>query len=100
MDKFFLYLLVTAGVTYLTRMLPLVLVKRKIQNRFILSFLHYIPYSVLAVMTFPAIFYATDSRIPAIGGCIVAIVLAFRGKSLVQVAAAACATVLLFSFFC
>ena len=82
MDNFIIYLLVTAGVTYLTRMLPLVLVKKKIENRFILSFLHYIPYSVLAVMTFPAIFYATDSRIPAIAGCIVAIGLAFRGKSL------------------
>lgn len=100
MRNFFVYLLVTAGVTYLTRMLPMVLMKGKIKNRFVLSFLHYIPYSVLAVMTFPAIFYSTGSPIPAIAGCIVAIALAFRNKSLLQVAAAACATVLLFSFFC
>ncbi len=94
--KFFLYLLVTAGVTYLIRMLPLVLMKKKITNRFILSFLHYIPYSVLAVMTVPAIFYATD-LIPAIGGFLVAVLLSFKGKSLLTVAAAACAAVFLLS---
>lgn len=92
--KFFLYLLVTAGVTYLIRMLPLVLMKKKIRSRFLLSFLHYIPYSVLAVMTIPAIFYATD-RIPAIAGFTVAVLLAYRGKSLLTVAAAACTAVLL-----
>ena len=91
--KFFLYLLVTAGVTYLIRMLPLVLMKKKITNRFILSFLHYIPYSVLAVMTVPAIFYATD-RIPAIVGFVIAAFLAYKGKSLLTVAAAACGAVL------
>lgn len=94
--RFYLYLLVTAGVTYLIRMLPLVLMKKKITNTFILSFLHYIPYSVLAVMTVPAIFYATD-RIPAIAGFGVAVLLAFKGKSLLTVAAAACAAVLLCS---
>ena len=91
--NFFIYLLVTAGVTYLIRMLPLVLMKKKITNRFILSFLHYIPYSVLAVMTIPAIFYATDF-IPAIAGFLIAVVLAFKGKSLLTVAAAACSAVL------
>lgn len=94
--KFLLYLLVTAGVTYLVRMLPLVLMKKKITNRFILSFLHYIPYSVLAVMTLPAMFYATE-RIPAIAGFIVAVVLAYKGKSLLTVAAAACGAVLVCS---
>lgn len=94
--KFLLYLLVTAGVTYLVRMLPLVLMKKKITNRFILSFLHYIPYSVLGVMTVPAMFYATE-RIPAIAGFIVAVVLAYKGKSLLTVAAAACGAVLVCS---
>lgn len=93
---FFLYLLVTAGVTYLIRMLPLVLMKKKIRNRFLLSFLHYIPYSVLAVMTIPAIFYATE-LIPAIAGFLIAVILAYRGKSLLTVAAAACTAVLLTS---
>lgn len=94
--RFYLYLLVTAGVTYLIRMLPLVLMKKKITNRFILSFLHYIPYSVLAVMTVPAIFYATD-RFPAVAGFLVAVLLAYKGKSLLTVAAAACGAVLICS---
>lgn len=91
---FFLYLLITAGVTYLIRMLPLVLMKKKIRNRFLLSFLHYIPYSVLAVMTIPAIFYATE-LIPAVAGFVIAVFLAYRGKSLLTVAAAACTAVLI-----
>ncbi len=92
--RFLLYLLVTAGVTYLIRMLPLVLMKKKITNRFILSFLHYIPYSVLAVMTIPAMFFAT-SPIPAIAGFLSAVLLAYKGKSLLTVAAAACGAVLI-----
>lgn len=92
--KFFLYLLVTAGVTYLVRAVPLVLVKGKIRNRFILSFLHYIPYAVLSVMTIPAIFYATGDAVSAVAGFVVAVFLAYREKSLLQVAAAACGAVL------
>ena len=91
--QFLLYLLVAAGVTYLVRMIPLVLVKRKIKNRFILSFLHYIPYAVLSVMTIPAIFYATGDIVSAVAGFGVAVVMAYREKSLVQVAAAACGAV-------
>lgn len=93
--KFFLYLLVTAGVTYLVRAVPLVLVKGKIRNRFVLSFLHYIPYAVLSVMTIPAIFYATGERVSAIVGFAVAMALAYLERSLVQVAAGACGAVLL-----
>lgn len=92
--KFWIYLAVTAGVTYLVRALPLVLVKGKIKNRFILSFLHYIPYAVLSVMTVPAIFYATGDLLSAAVGFAVAVVLAFFGKSLLTVAAAACGAVL------
>ncbi len=91
--KFALYLLVMAGVTYLVRMLPLVLVKHKIENSFIRSFLYYIPYSVLAVMTVPAIFYATSSLISAIAGFSVALVLAFFKRSLITVASFACVSV-------
>ena len=94
-EHFWLYLLVTAGTTYLVRMVPLVLMKGKITNSFVLSFLHYIPYAVLSVMTVPAIFYATGEPISAAAGFVVALLLAWRGKSLVQVAAAACAAVLL-----
>ena len=92
--KFFIYLLVMAGVTYLVRMIPMVLIKEKIKNKFILSFLHYIPYTVLSVMTVPACFYATDSPITATVGFVVAIVAAFFEKSLVQVAALSCLGVL------
>jgi branched-subunit amino acid transport protein len=94
-DHFWLYLLVTAGTTYLVRMLPLVLMRRKITNRFVLSFLHYIPYAVLSVMTIPAIFFATGQVLPAAVGFVVAVALAWRGGSLVQVAAASCGAVLL-----
>ena len=91
---FFVYLLVMAGVTYLVRMLPLVLVKRKIENRFLLSFLYYMPYAVLAVMTVPAIFTATGSVLSAAIGFAVALLLAYFGKSLVVVAGAASLAVL------
>ena len=90
---FFLYLLVMAGVTYLIRMLPLVLIKKKITNRTMLSFLHYIPYTVLAVMTVPAIFYSTSSFISAVCGFILAILLALKNKSLMTVAAFSSLTV-------
>lgn len=91
--EFFLYLLVMAGVTYLIRMLPLVLVKKKIKNRYLLSFLYYIPYAVLAVMTVPAMFYASDSPVAAAIGFLVAVALAYCGKSLVTVAAFSCLAV-------
>ncbi len=69
--KFLPYLLVMAGVTYLVRVVPFVLVNKKIENRFLNSFLYYIPYTVLAAMTFPAILYATDHMISAVAGLLV-----------------------------
>ncbi len=93
-EKFFLYLLTMAGVTYLVRMIPLVLIKKKIKNRYLLSFLHYIPYTVLSAMTIPAIFYAADSTVAAICGFVVAMILAFYEKGLVTVAALSCVGVL------
>lgn len=92
MNNFFVYLAVMALVTYLIRMLPLVLVKKKITNKYVLSFLHYIPYAVLSVMTVPAIFYST-SLIPAIAGFAVAVAFALAEKSLVVVAALSCVAV-------
>ncbi|MBR5308953.1 MAG: AzlD domain-containing protein [Clostridia bacterium] len=85
--KFFTYLLVMAGITYLIRMVPLVLVKEKIKNRYILSFLYYIPYAVLSAMTVPGIFYATSSPVSASVGFLAALILAYFGKSLLTVAA-------------
>ncbi|MBQ8183421.1 MAG: AzlD domain-containing protein [Clostridia bacterium] len=93
-EKFLIYLLVMAGVTYLVRMIPMVLLKKKIKNRFVISFLHYIPYAVLSAMTIPACFYATDSPVTAAVGFIVAVVASLFERSLVQVAALSCLGVL------
>lgn len=92
---FFIYLAVMAGVTYLVRAVPLILVKKPIKNRFLLSFLHYIPYAVLAAMTVPAIFYATDYFISAVVGFAVAAVLSFFKKGLIVVAVCSCTAVLM-----
>ncbi len=92
--NFFVYLFVMAGVTYLVRMLPLVLVRKRITNRFIRSFLYYVPYSVLSVMTLPAIFFSTGSTLSALVGFAAAVVLAYMRKSLIVVAASASLAVL------
>ena len=93
-DNFLIYLLCMAGVTYLVRMLPMVIFKKKIQNKYLLSFLHYIPYTVLSAMTIPAIFYAANP-IPALVGFIIAVCVALFNKGLVQVAAFSCVGVLI-----
>ena len=95
MTKGFLtYLLTMALVTYLVRAVPFCLFRRKVTNRFFKSFLCYIPYTVLAAMTFPAVFYVTANPIPAIGGTVAALLLAYRGKWLVTVSLAACSVAL------
>lgn len=93
--KFLSYLAVMAGVTYLVRMLPLVLVRKKFENRLIRSFLYYVPYAVLGVMTVPAVFYSTGSMLSAIFGFIVAMIMAYFEKSLITVASTACGAVLI-----
>lgn len=93
MSKFFIYLLVAAGTTYLIRMLPLVLIKKKITNKYIVSFLYYVPYAVLSVMTIPAVFYATQSKISALFGTVVGVVAAYFNQSLLKVACLSCAAV-------
>ena len=94
-DLFLLYLLVTAGVTYLIRMLPLTIFRRPIRSRFFRSFLTYIPYAVLGAMTFPDVFYSTGDVRTAACGVAVAVLLAWRGRSLLTVAVAACCAVAL-----
>ena len=89
------YLITMALVTYLVRAVPLVLFKKKIENRFALSFLHYMPYAVLSVMTIPAVFYATDHLVSAAAGVAAALVLALRKCKLLQVAVGASAGVFL-----
>lgn len=85
-SKFLIYLLVAAGTTYLIRMLPLVLIKKKITNRFLVSFLYYIPYAVLSVMTIPAVFYATSSKVSALIGVMAGVLAAYFNQSLLKVA--------------
>ena len=91
----YLYILVAAGVSFLIRVLPLTLIRRQITSPFLRSFLFYVPYVTLAVMTFPAILSA--AQYPAAGALalLVGIVLAWRGKSLFTVAASCCVSVLL-----
>ncbi len=94
-SEFLPYLIVMAGVTYLVRMLPLVLVRKKFENRFVRSFLYYIPYAVLGVMTVPAVFYSTDSVPSAVIGFAAALAVAYFEKSLITVASSACMAVLI-----
>lgn len=89
--KIFVYILVMAGVTYLIRMIPFTLFRKKIKSRFLKSFLHYIPYAVLSAMTIPAIFYSTSSILSSVIGTIVAILLSYFGLPLIVVALAAAA---------
>ena len=84
-----IYVAVMALTTYLVRMIPLVTFRQKISSRFARSFFYYIPYAVLAAMTFPAIFYATGSVLSATVGVAVAMLLAFLGQSLIVVSLAA-----------
>lgn len=84
--RFAKYLLVMAGVTYLVRALPFVLLRKPIENRFVLSVLHYAPYAVLGAMTFPDILYATGSMLTAGVGLIVAFVSAWKQQPMVVVA--------------
>lgn len=91
--SFYIYLLVMAGVTYAVRMLPFVLVKKKITNRFILSFLYYVPYAVLTAMTIPGIFYSVSHKSSATIGFLTALIPAYFGKSLLKVAVTACGAV-------
>ena len=89
----YLYILVMASVTYLIRMLPLALIRKEIKNTTIRSFLYYVPYVTLSVMTFPAILSETGSIWSAWAALITGILLAWRGKSLLQVAVSACLVV-------
>ena len=91
-----IYIAVMAGVTYLIRMIPFTLFRKKIKSPFFRSFLYYIPYSVLSAMTIPAIFFSTGSIATSVIGTIVAVVLAYFNFPLIAVALAAAGS----AFFC
>lgn len=89
----YMYIVVMAVVTYLIRLLPLVLIRGDITNRFIRSFLHYVPYVTLSLMIFPAVLDSTAHFASAAAGAAAATILALRKGNLIQVAMLACATV-------
>ena len=90
----YLYIATMALTTYLIRVLPLTIFRKPIQSRFLRSFLHYVPYACLTAMTFPSILSSTASIISGAAALIVAVVLAYRGKSLLTVSLAASAAVM------
>ena len=94
----FLYIAVMAGITYLIRMIPFTLFRKKIKSVFIQSVLYYIPYAVLSAMTFPAIFYSTDNTLTAAIGTVVAVILVYFKLPLTVVAVSACAAALITGF--
>lgn len=97
--QFFLYLAVLSGSTYLIRAIPFAMLTKKIENKRIQSFLYYIPYAVLTAMTLPAVFYATNSIVSAAVGLLVAVLFAYKDKSLTVVAVAACVGVFVTELF-
>lgn len=98
-SRIYLYILVMAGVTYLIRVIPLTLIRREIKSPFIRSFLYYVPYVTLSVMTFPDILSATKTVWSAAGALLTAAFLAYKGKSLLKVSLMACAVVFILEFF-
>ena len=95
----YIYMLIMAGVTYLIRVLPLTLIRKEIKSTFIRSFLYYVPYVTLSVMTFPAIIEATQNPVAAAIAFVVAILLAWFGRSLFQVSVIACIVVFVTELF-
>lgn len=97
------YLLIGTGImaimTYLIRVSPMVIFRKKIENVRIKSFLYYVPYTVLSAMTFPAVFSSTQSETSAIIGCVVAVILAYFRKGLLVVALGAAGAVFLAGLF-
>ena len=94
-----IYIFVMAAVTYLIRMLPFTLIRGKVKSRFFRSLLYYIPYAVLAAMTFPSIFYATGNVVTAAAGTVAALILAWFRMPLIVVALAAAGTAFVAGLF-
>ena len=95
----YLYILSMAAVSYLVRVLPLTLIRGEIRSRFLKSFLYYVPYVTLSVMTFPAIMNATQSPIAGAAAMVIGIVAAWCGLGLLPVSLVCCATVLILEHF-
>ena len=99
MNNTYIYIAIMAAVTYLIRVLPLTLIRKKIKNRILRSFLYDVPYVTLAVMTFPAILHATESIYSGLAALLVGIALAYFGVSLFGVAVFSCLVVFILELF-
>ncbi|MGN1405950.1 MAG: AzlD domain-containing protein [Erysipelotrichaceae bacterium] len=99
MPKRYIYILIMFGVTYLIRVLPLTLIRKKIQNRYIKSFLYYVPYVTLSLMTFPAIVEATSLPLAGAAALILGIVVAYKGTSMLNVSIICCLCVFILELF-
>lgn len=99
MHNIWVYIFIMAFVTFLVRELPITLIQKEINNKFIRSFLYYVPYVTLSVMTFPAIIQATQSMAAGIAALILGVVVAWRGGNLFKVAVTCCLTVFILEFF-
>lgn len=95
----YIYIAVMALVSYTIRILPLTLIRKPIKNQFIQSFLYYVPYVTLSVMTFPAIVHVTQSPVSGALALVVGIAAAWFGASLFQVSVACCAVVFVIELF-
>lgn len=94
-----IYIFIMFAVTYMIRVLPLTIIRKKIKNTFIRSFLYYVPYVTLSVMTFPAILNATMSKSAALTSFIAGIIAALFGANLFKVALLCCSLVLIIEYF-
>ena len=93
MNPNYIYILIMAAVSYMIRVLPMTLIRKPIKNRFIRSFLYYVPYATLAVMTFPAILHASGSPVSGALALFVGIAAAWLGADLFKVAVLCCVVV-------
>lgn len=98
LSKMVVSAVIMAVITYIIRALPVTLINKEIKSQFLKSFLYYVPYAVLASLTFPAVFYSTGSTKASIIGTIVAVVLAYCEKGLVVVALGAILTIAICGF--
>lgn len=99
MNKNYIYIFIMAGVSFLIRALPMTLFRKQIKSKFVQSFLYYVPYVTLSVMTFPAIVNATQSPVSGVAALVIGILAAWFGADLFKTAVVCCGAVLLLEFF-
>lgn len=99
MNKNYIYIFIMAGVSFLIRALPMTLFRKQIKSKFIQSFLYYVPYVTLSVMTFPAIVNATQNKISGVAALVVGILAAWLGADLFKTAVVCCGVVFLLELF-